>query len=73
MCRAIIAFRSRSLQYRVYHPLTGAVVTNLTLDAGGEVLLPRGPGAYIIRGSPLDSRMPAAPGGMTRTGTRDVE
>jgi len=45
----------RPMEFRVYHPLTGGVVTNLTLKAGGELRLPRGPGAYIIRGSFRDA------------------
>jgi hypothetical protein len=41
----------RPMEFRVFNPLTGAVVTNVTLNAGGEVRLPRGPGAYILCGS----------------------
>ncbi len=37
--------------FKVFHPLTGAVVTNLTLRAGDKVKLERGPGAYIICGN----------------------
>ena len=45
----------RPMEFRVYHPLTGAVVTNLTMKVGGELRLQRGPGAYIIRGKVQDS------------------
>lgn len=40
----------RAVQFEVLDPLTGAVVTNLTLDAGKAFTLPQGPGAYIIKG-----------------------
>ncbi len=45
----------RPMEFSVYHPLTGAVVTNVAFKADGEVWLPRGPGAYIIRGSFRDA------------------
>ena len=40
----------REMNLKVFHPLNGTVVTNLTLKAGGKFWLPQGPGAYIIRG-----------------------
>ena len=41
----------RPMRCQVFNPLTGTVVTNLALNAGGEILLPRGPGAYVMRGT----------------------
>lgn len=41
----------RSMQCRVFNPLTGGVFTNLTLAAGERFSLPRGPGVFIIKGS----------------------
>lgn len=40
----------RDVRAEVFNPLTGAVVTNLTLNAGKRFTLPLGPGAYIIKG-----------------------
>ena len=53
----------RPMRFRVHHPLTGAVVTTSTLNAGAQVNLARGPGAYIIRGRFLDSGIPLVPQG----------
>ena len=53
----------RPMKFRVYHPITGAVVSNPTLNAGAQITLPRGPGAYIIRGRFLDSGVPLIPQG----------
>jgi hypothetical protein len=53
----------RPMTFRAYNPLTGAVVTNVALNAGGEVRLPRGLGAYIIRGSFTDTGSPVTPEG----------
>jgi len=43
----------RPLQCQVFHPLTGAVVSNLTLNGGERYTLPQGPGAYILKGTVL--------------------
>ena len=40
----------RDVRFEVYNPLTGTVVSNLTLSAGTALTLPQGPGAYIIKG-----------------------
>ena len=48
----------RPVQFQVYNPLTGEVVSNLTLDAASRVTLPRGPGAWILKGSFLDVNSP---------------
>jgi hypothetical protein len=40
----------KAMKLRVYHPLSGAVVTNLDLAVGKKFWLPAGPGAYVIRG-----------------------
>ena len=53
----------RPLQFRVFHPLTGAVVSNLTLNTGSRFTLPQGPGAFILRGRyELGARTGAIPG-----------
>jgi hypothetical protein len=41
----------RLLRFEVFHPLTGAAVSNLTLKGGDRFSLPQGPGAYILRGT----------------------
>ena len=41
----------RPLRFEVFNPLTGAVVSNLSLSAGNRFTLPQGPGAYILKGS----------------------
>jgi hypothetical protein len=43
----------RPVQFQVVHPLTGSVVSNVTLRAGASLPLPRGPGAYILKGTIL--------------------
>jgi hypothetical protein len=40
----------RPVELQVFNPLTGLVVTELTLGAGDQFTLPRGPGAYILKG-----------------------
>jgi hypothetical protein len=40
----------RPVQFQVFDPLTGAVVSNLVLNAGNRFMLPQGPGAYILKG-----------------------
>lgn len=40
----------RDVSLEVFNPLTGAVVTNATLNAGNRFTLPQGPGAYILKG-----------------------
>ncbi len=44
----------RPVRFQVFNPLTGAVVSSLTLSAGNRFTLPQGPGAYICRGVFLD-------------------
>ena len=41
----------RPVRFQVFNPLTGAVVSNHTMNAGDSVTLPQGPGAYILKGS----------------------
>ena len=53
----------RPLRFQVFNPLTGAVVSNLTLGAGERFTLPQGPGAYICKGSLLDVNPPPEPNG----------
>ena len=40
----------KAMQIRVFHPLNGSVITNLTLSGSAKFWLPQGPGAYILRG-----------------------
>ena len=44
----------RAVRFEVVDPLTGATVANHTLAAGVKFTLPRGPGAYICKGSFLN-------------------
>ena len=54
----------RPVRFQVFNPLTGEVVSNVTLNVGERATLPQGPGAYICKGRFLDAnRTPAAPGG----------
>jgi hypothetical protein len=53
----------RPLRFQVLNPLTAAVVSDLTLDAGNRFTLPQGPGAYIIKGSFLDMDPQPGPDG----------
>ncbi len=41
----------RSLRFKVFHPLTGVIVSNLALKAGERFTLPQGPGAFILKGT----------------------
>lgn len=41
----------RPMQFRAFHPLTGSVATNVTLQTGRTVILPQGPGAWILKGT----------------------
>jgi hypothetical protein len=41
----------RAVQVQVIQPLTGATVSNLTLNAGERFTLAQGPGAYILKGT----------------------
>jgi hypothetical protein len=41
----------RAARFQVFNPLTGGVITNLTLEAGRRFTLPQGPSAYVIKGS----------------------
>jgi hypothetical protein len=40
----------RAVRFEALNPLTGVVVTNLTLHAGKRFTLPQGPGTYFIKG-----------------------
>jgi CubicO group peptidase (beta-lactamase class C family) len=40
----------RDLRFEVFNPLTGASITNMTLNAGKAFTLAQGPGAYIVKG-----------------------
>lgn len=44
----------RPVRFQVLNPLTGEVVSDLTLKAGDRFGLPQGPGAYILKGTFLD-------------------
>jgi hypothetical protein len=50
----------RGLRVDVRNPLTGAVVTNVTMHAGKRLTLPQGPGAYLLKGhfEDKDSKLP---------------
>jgi len=48
----------RPVRFQVFNPLTGEVVSNLTLNAGSQVTLPQGPGAWILKGNFLDVNTP---------------
>lgn len=41
----------RPLRFQVCDPLTGVVVSNLTLRGGERCTLPQGPGAYLLKGT----------------------
>jgi len=41
----------RPMQFQVFNPLTGAIVSNLVLNAENRFTLPQGPGAYILKGT----------------------
>lgn len=46
-----VTFEARkAVKLRVYHPLSGVVVTNVNVGTGTKFWLPQGPGAYVIRG-----------------------
>lgn len=51
----------RPVRFQVFNPLTGAVVSNVTMNTGNSVTLPQGPGAYILKGSFLDVNTPLVP------------
>ena len=53
----------RPVRFQVFDPLTGAAVSNLTLKAGDRFALPQGPGAYILKGTFLDTAPPPGPDG----------
>ncbi|HEY2952856.1 MAG TPA: hypothetical protein VGK40_09750, partial [Verrucomicrobiae bacterium] len=53
----------RPVRFQVFNPLTGGVVSNVTLNAGNSVTLPQGPGAYLLKGSFLDVNTPLVPKG----------
>lgn len=45
----------RPVSFQVFNPLTGALVTSLSLNTGNRFTLPQGPGAYIMKGAFLAS------------------
>jgi hypothetical protein len=51
----------RPLRFQVFHPLTGTAVSEATLKAAERLTLPQGPGAYILKGTFLDTRLPPGP------------
>jgi hypothetical protein len=53
----------RPVRFQVFNPLTGAVVSNQTLNAGDRFTLPQGPGAYICKGRMLDVAPPSGADG----------
>jgi hypothetical protein len=53
----------RTVRFELFHPLTGAAMSNVTLNAGGEVTLPPGPGAWLLKGHFLDVSTPPVPKG----------
>ena len=53
----------RPLKFQVFNPLTGVVVSNVTMNAGNPITLPQGPGAYILKGSFRDVNTPVVPRG----------
>src|SRR6185295_1874260 len=53
----------RPARFQVFNPLSGVVVSNVTLNAGSAITLPPGPGAYILKGSFLDVNTPLVPKG----------
>jgi hypothetical protein len=59
----VILQARRPVKFQVWNPLTGAVVSNVTLNAGSQIVLPQGPGAYILKGSFPDVNTPVVPKG----------
>jgi Big-like domain-containing protein len=55
----------RPVRFQVFNPLTGVVVSNLTMNTGSLITLPQGPGAYILKGNLLDVNTPIVPKGAT--------
>ena len=53
----------RPVEFQVFNPLTGAVVSSHKLRANERVTLPQGPGAYLCRGVLLDADLPPGPDG----------
>jgi hypothetical protein len=53
----------RPVRFQVFNPLTGAVVSNITMNTGNTITLPQGPGAYILKGNFLDVNTPLVPKG----------
>jgi hypothetical protein len=53
----------RPVKFQVFNPLTGVVVSNVTMNAGNSITLPQGPGAYILKGSFRDVNTPVVPRG----------
>jgi hypothetical protein len=53
----------RAVKFQVFNPLTGTVVSNVTMNVGNSITLPQGPGAYILKGSFLDVNTPLVPRG----------
>jgi hypothetical protein len=53
----------RAMKFQVLNPLTGAVVSNVTMNVSNAMTLPQGPGAYILKGSFTDMPTPLVPRG----------
>ncbi|HKX60961.1 MAG TPA: Ig-like domain-containing protein [Verrucomicrobiae bacterium] len=53
----------RAMKFQVFNPLTGAVVSNVTMNVGNSITLPQGPGAYVLKGSFVDVNTPLVPRG----------
>jgi len=53
----------RAVKFQVFNPLTGAVVSNVTMNVSNSITLPQGPGAYILKGSFRDVNSPLVPRG----------
>ncbi|MHB8970124.1 MAG: glycoside hydrolase family 5 protein [Pirellulaceae bacterium] len=56
--RGVTLQARRAVRFQVFHPLTGEVVSHLTLNAGERFTLPQGPGAYICKGTFLSEDPP---------------
>ena len=59
----VILQARRPVQFQVFNPLSGVVVSSLTLNAGNRFTLAQGPGAYILKGIFLDMNPPPGPDG----------
>ncbi|MBI4327562.1 MAG: hypothetical protein HY674_20200, partial [Chloroflexi bacterium] len=60
----------RPVQFQVFNPLTGAVVSNLTLKVEDRFTLPPGPGAYILKGRFPEVNPPSGPDALSPPAAR---